>query len=260
MDNEEEALRLDLKTDPDIVKKQALWADLKPDMRVADLGCGAGVTTYSLRELLLPDANIFGVDFSQQRIRYAKNHYNEKGITFVCKDIREPLEDLGGFDFIWIRFVLEYYLSDSIKILENVLDILNPGGTLCVIDLDFNCLIHYGLPSRLINTVSGIIEHLQATADFDPYVGRKLYSFFYDLGLTNINVTVSSHNIYFGEMKENQVFNNIKKLEVAGKNSGYDFKEYGGDYNLFFQEFNTTFFNPRRFSYTPLICCCGNKP
>jgi SAM-dependent methyltransferase len=259
MESEQEALRLDLKTDPQAVKDQALWAGLEPDMRVADLGCGAGITTYCLSSLLSSGAEVWGVDYSEQRIHYAQKHYKKNNINYICKDIREPLQDLGGFDFIWVRFVLEYYRSQSFDIVQNILNILKPGGILCLIDLDHNCLSHHGLPSRLLQTINGIIEHLELTRDFDPYAGRKLYSFLYDLQLKDIDVKVSTHNLYFGQMPENQIFNSIKKLEVAGKNSGFGFDEYGGDYQAFFQEFNTAFFHPRRFSYTPLISCRGVK-
>ena len=49
MESEEESIRLDLKTDPKTIKKQAIWAGLKPGMRVADLGCGPGKTTFFLK-------------------------------------------------------------------------------------------------------------------------------------------------------------------------------------------------------------------
>lgn len=259
MESEQEAIRLDLKTDPRVVQNQALWAGLKPDMRVADLGCGAGITTYSLRELLSPDAEICGVDFSWQRIQYAQDHYNGDGITYFCRDIRDPLQDLGWFDFIFIRFVLEYYLSQSLSIVTNVTQVLKEGGILCLIDLDHNCLNHYGLPKRLLNTISGLIDHLQCTQNFDPYAGRKLYSYLYDLNFADIDTNVSAHNVYFGNINKNQIFNNIKKMEMAEKKSGYNFEEYNGEYQSFFEEFNTCFFHPRRFSYTPLICCRGVK-
>jgi ubiquinone/menaquinone biosynthesis C-methylase UbiE len=259
MENDQEAIRLDLKTDPESFKRQVLWAGLKPAMRVADLGCGAGITTYSLHELLPPGTEILGIDFSQQRIEYAQKHYSEDGITYFCRDIRHNLDDLGTFDFVCIRFVLEYYYSESFKILQNVSRILNPGGIMCLIDLDHNCLNHFGLPPRLITAISGIIQKLYDTADFDPYAGRRLYSYLFDLGFTAIDVQVTAHHLFFGEMQENQIFNSIKKLEVAGKKSGYGFEEYGGNYEAFFKEFNSTFFHPRRFSYTPVICCRGCK-
>jgi len=56
MESEQEAIRLDLKTDPDVVKKQALWAGIKPGMRIADLGCGSGKTSYHLNKLAKPNS------------------------------------------------------------------------------------------------------------------------------------------------------------------------------------------------------------
>ena len=54
MEDEQEAVRLDRKTDAATVEKQALWAGIKPGMRVADLGCGAGKTTFHLNRLGQP--------------------------------------------------------------------------------------------------------------------------------------------------------------------------------------------------------------
>ena len=99
MESDEETLRLDLKTDIEYVKEQALWAGIKPGMRVADLGCGPGKTTLSLHELIQPDGQIVGVDISEERIHYAQKNYQIRRIQYLCKDICEPLEDLGLFDF-----------------------------------------------------------------------------------------------------------------------------------------------------------------
>ncbi|MGA3085348.1 MAG: hypothetical protein ABSE95_11195 [Thermodesulfobacteriota bacterium] len=54
MEDMEEAVRLDLKTDPLVVEQQARWAGIKPSMRVADLGCGSGKTTSILNRLVQP--------------------------------------------------------------------------------------------------------------------------------------------------------------------------------------------------------------
>ena len=99
MEGDEESVRLDLKTNPEVVKRQANWAGLKPGMRVADLGCGAGITTYHLNELVGPKGSVVGVDIAQQRIDYAESHYAHSRIEYVRKDIRGPLKDLGGFRF-----------------------------------------------------------------------------------------------------------------------------------------------------------------
>ena len=64
----------------------------------------------------------------------------------------------------------------------------------------------------------------------------------------------------FGELKENEKFNWIKKAEIAGRKSGYPFEEYDGDFDAFMDEFNIFFRDPRIFTYTPLIACRGVKP
>jgi ubiquinone/menaquinone biosynthesis C-methylase UbiE len=259
MESNEETLRLDLKTDAKIVEQQALWAGIKPGMRVADLGFGSGKTSFYLHKLVQPNGEVVGVDIAEERIKYAKKHYRKKGIEYILRDIRDPLDDLGMFDFIWVRFVLEYYRSESFHIVKNISSILKPGGTLCLIDLDYNCLNHFGLSERLRRTIYGVTKAMEKNADFDPYVGIKLYSFLYDLGYQDIDVSMAPHHLIFGELNERDAFNWTKKLEVAVKRLGYEFKEYKGGYEEFFEEFTKFFSNPRRFTYTPLISCKGLK-
>src|SRR3989304_845224 len=191
MENDEEFLRLDIKTDTKVVKKQALWAGIETGMRVADIGCGSGKTTSILHKLVQPDGVAIGVDGSKKRIEYAKERYGVKRIEFKCKDIPEPLNDLGVFDFVWVRFLLEYYRSTSLDIVKNISAIVKPGGVLCLIDLDFNWM---------------------------------------------------------------------KKFEVISRKIHFNYEEYEGGYEEFLGEFNRFFVNPRRFTYTPVICCRGRKP
>lgn len=260
MESDEETIRLDLKTDPKVVEQQALWAGIKPGMRVADLGYGSGKTSYYLYKLVQPKGEVVGVDIADERIKYAKKYYNKKGIEYVRRDIRDRLDDLGFFDFIWVRFVLEYHRSKSFDIVKNISRILKPGGILCLIDLDYNCLSHFGLSKKLNNALKGMMKSLEHAADFDPYVGIKLYSFLYDLGYKDINACLAPHHLIFGKLKENDAFNWMKKLEVAVKKSRYHFSEYEGGYEEFLEECKRFFTNPRRFTYTPVISCRGVKP
>ncbi|MCF8050538.1 MAG: methyltransferase domain-containing protein [Desulfobacterales bacterium] len=259
MEGEEEALRLDLKTDPKILQSQALWAGLKPGMRVADLGCGPGKTSFHLNQMVQPKGAVSGIDISKQRIDYAITHYRHPSLDFEIGDIRKPLTHLGTFDFIWVRFVLEHHRSSSFQIVENISKILKPGGILCLIDLDYNCLSHYGMPGRLETSLFGVMEALQGSANFDPYVGRKLYSFLYDLKYSGIEVMLSAHHLIFGRLNKADEYNWIKKVEIAAKDSGYPFNEYEDGFEGFLSEFKQYFSHPRRFTYTPLIACRGCK-
>jgi len=260
MESNEEAFRLDIKTDTKVVQKQAIWAGIKPGMRVADIGCGSGKATAILHKLVNPNGVVVGVDGSEKRIEFAKQHYGINGIEFKCKNILEPLNDLGIFDFVWVRFFLEFYRSNSFDIVNNISRILKPGGILCLIDLDYNCLSHYGLPSKLEKTLFYIIRYIEKNKNFDPYVGRKLYCFLYDLGYQNIDVRVEAHHLIFGELKDIDAFNWMKKIEVVSKRINYQFGEYKGGYEGFLMEFERFFTDPRRFTYTPVILCKGRKP
>jgi len=260
MENSEESLRLDMKADIPVIEKQARWAGIKPGMRIADIGCGPGKITSTLFKLASPGGTAIGIDGSVTRLEYAEKHYGGKGIEFVCKNVLEPLGNIGTFDFIWIRFVLEYYRNNAAELLRNVNDILKPGGILVLLDLDHNSLNHFSIPDRLNNTLYAMMKILEKDHNFDPYIGRKLYSFMYDLGYQDINVDVSANSLAFGQSPETDMFNLTKKIEVIQNLICYDFHEYAGGYNEFIEEFESFMKNPRRFSYTPLICCRGQKP
>jgi ubiquinone/menaquinone biosynthesis C-methylase UbiE len=260
MESDEESLRLDLKTDPDILKKQALWAGLKPGMRVADLGCGSGKTTFYLNELVQPKGAAVGFDISPQRIEYAQTHYLTESTQYVMCDIREPIDHLEEFDFIWMRFVLEHYRKNSFEIVKNIASLLKPGGILCLADLDYNCLTHFGLPPKLEQTLFDIMEKVAKYGNFDPYAGRKLYAYLYDLKFEQLEVQLAAHHLIFGELDEVDKFNWMKKIDIAAKSSRYSFDSYPGGFEGFRQDFATFFKDPRRFTYTPLIICKGHKP
>lgn len=261
MENEDEIERLERKTDIAVVMRQALWAGLAPGHRVADIGCGTGKTTAQLGKITGPAGEVVGIDMSEDRIAYARKHYAGPGVRFVHRDFTAPLEGLGTFDFIWVRFILEYFGSTSRDIIENLSTILRPGGILCLIDLDLNCLCHYGFSQRLTRTIEGVMRTLTAEADFDPYAGRKLYRYLYDMAYTDIDVQLSTRHLIFGALNEAEAFNWRKKIEVAVKHSGYPFgAEYPGGYDEFFEEFTRSFAEEARFLYTPMIAARGRKP
>jgi SAM-dependent methyltransferase len=259
MEGEDEVIRLDLKTDGRVVEEQARWAGLRPGMRVADLGCGSGKTSRHLNAVAQPGGRTVGVDLAPQRTAYARKTYTAPGLEFVTRDIREPLDDLGPFDFVWVRFVLEYYRAKSFELVQHVARALEPGGTLCLIDLDCNCLRFHGLGERLEQSIRGVMQRLETHRDFDPYVGVKLYSYLFDLGFEDIRVQVTPHNLVYSRFSENEKFNWRKKAEVAGRLSGYDFAEYPGGYPEFLVELEHALTDPRVFTYTPLVACCGRR-
>ena len=262
MENDEEAFRLDIKTNPEAVRKEAHWCGIKPGLRVLDAGCGPGKVTAILQEQVQPGGSILGVDYSPERIKYAKDHYlsGKADIDFRVRDLRTPLEDAGLFDLIWVRFVLEYHRTESVNIVKNLTACLKPGGSLCLLDLDYNCMSHYEMPPEMERILSQIVDVMQRKYNFDPYAGRKLYSYLYDLGYEDIRMDMKAHHLIYGKIKEPDLFNWTKKLEMASRKVPNAFEHYPGGHKKFFADFTRFFNDPRRFTYTPLILCKGIRP
>ena len=261
MDNLEEEIRLEIKTNPDEIRQQAIWCGIKSGMRVLDAGCGPGKTSSILYKMIRPAGSLLGVDYAEQRIAYARKHYGGKsGLDFQLHDLRNPLNLKDTFDLIWVRFVLEYNLAESFEIVKNLTACLKPGGILCLMDLDHNCLSHYEIPKSIEEVLKKIIVKISTEFNFDPYAGRKLYSYLYDLTYKNIYMHLTGHHLIYGKARQVDIFNWTKKIEMVSEKLKMVFKDYPGGHKAFSKDFNDFFINPRRFSYTPLILCKGIKP
>jgi ubiquinone/menaquinone biosynthesis C-methylase UbiE len=259
MENAEETIRLEMKTDPEVVRNQARWCGIKPKMRILDAGCGPGKVTYILHEMIQPEGSILGVDYSQARIRHARETYGQPGIQFALRDLRDPLDDLGLFDLIWVRFVMEYNRVEGPQIVQNLTECLKPGGSLCLLDLDHNCLSHYQLPEQMEPILLKLMKRFEQEFNFDAYAGRKLYAYLYDMGYENIQVEMTAHHLIYGDSKDVDVFNWVKKAEVVSSKARESFRDYPGGHDAFFSDFLEFFDDKRRFTYTPLILTKGEK-
>jgi ubiquinone/menaquinone biosynthesis C-methylase UbiE len=261
MESEDEAVRLDIKTDPAALRRQALWCGVKPGMRILDVCCGPGKTTALLSEMIQPGGNIVGIDFSKARILYAKEHYGDKkGIEFRLQDLRQSMEWLGEFDLVWVRFVLEYFRKEALDLVKKLKNCVKPGGHLCLIDLDYNCLNYYELSEPMAAILPRIMNFIDEQYNFDTFVGRKLYSFLYDNGFENIEVELMAHNLIYGEIKDKDKFNLVKKIEMSEKKVESLIESYSGGYKQFKADFMKYWVDPRSFTYTPLLLCKGKKP
>ena len=76
-------------------------AGLRRGMRVADLGCGVGMVTSVLSEIVGPEGEVFGVDFSDAQIAQARtqmSHY-AKNVKFIKASAAETGLPHDSFDF-----------------------------------------------------------------------------------------------------------------------------------------------------------------
>ncbi len=261
MENSEEAIRLEVKTDQGRVQEEARWCGLGPGQSVLDAGCGPGKTSLILHGMVQPGGAVLGVDYSPERIAYADRHYRcEPNLQFELHDLRDLSDRYSGrFDLVWARFVLEYNRVEGREIVRNLKECLKPGGTLCLIDLDHNCLGHFELPPGMAEVMAAVMRRVDEDFNFDTYAGRRLYAYLYDAGLEDIGVDVRAHHLIYGKVRDEELFNWTKKMEVAALRLPEMFKGYPGGAAAFERDFRTFFQDPRRFTYTPVVMVKGRK-
>lgn len=261
MENREEIIRLEQNLVPEELKAQAEWCGLKPGMKVLEIGCGPGKSTSILWETIQPGGEIIGVSYLKNMIEHAKRTYgNRKGINFYLHDFTSPFSDIGEFDLIWVRFVLEYHKNESINILNNLKNLLKPGGLMCLLDLDHNCLNYYPISREMEKLIENIMESLQKKFNFDPYAGRKLYTYLWELGFKDIEVNIRPYHLIYGKIQEHELFNWMKKAEVLSERVPEIFNQYPGGNKGFLKDFKEFLLSKKRFIYTPIIMCKGKKP
>ena len=128
---------------------------------VLDAGCGPGNSTAVLAERW-PDAALTGLDSSPDMLRQAQKIL--PAVTFIRRDLRENLHDLGLFDLVYSNAVLQW-MPDPEETVLHLFDLVAPGGALAIQVPCSKPQRDYGprLESREVHTA------LQQTAQESPY-------------------------------------------------------------------------------------------
>lgn len=106
---------------------------LSPGERVLDIGCGPGLTTLAMAELVGPKGAAFGVDISPAMIDAATTRAEAAGadnVTFLVADAETAA--LGtGFDAVYSRFGVMFF-ADFEAAFANIASALHPGGRIAL--------------------------------------------------------------------------------------------------------------------------------
>jgi SAM-dependent methyltransferase len=113
---------------PDFELRRAfLRRELRPELRVLDLGCGDGRFTA---EIAAAGGRVVGAEVAQAAIDRARTRYPELAFERVEIDAELPFDD-GAFDLAWASEVIEH-VSDTARWLSEVRRVLTPRGVLLV--------------------------------------------------------------------------------------------------------------------------------
>jgi SAM-dependent methyltransferase len=213
MEDPREAMRLELKVDPDVWVRKYLAPHIKPRAEILSVGCGPGVI---LRKLcaIHPSIRATGIDISAERLQDAaeKNSYNSR-LTFVCGDAHSMQFSSDSFDLVYARMLFEY-LQDKERAAAEMVRVCRPGGTVLFQDLDGQLLWNYPEDPVVQRAVEEVVAGLEKTG-FDPFVGRKLFYLAHQAGLKNIHIQVECYHLIAGAVDPSILEQWELKLEIA---------------------------------------------
>lgn len=190
------------------LSEQAAWDDagararragLRPGMRVVDAGCGPGVVARQLAAIAGPTGSVIGFDLSEERLTSARTAPVAEGsapLEFRAGNLLSPPVEEGTADFVWCQYVLEYLPQPQLAV-DALARLLAPGGRLVIVDVDGIGLGHHPQPDSVAQGLDRLVTTLGATG-FDPYVGRKLFSFVRAAGLEDATAWVEPYRVVAG--------------------------------------------------------------
>jgi ubiquinone/menaquinone biosynthesis C-methylase UbiE len=84
-----------------------LEAGLRRGMRFADFGCGVGLVTALLADLVGPDGHVVGLDASAAQLAQAREHMPAAGTNFrfVAASATDTGLPRASFDLVYCRFL-----------------------------------------------------------------------------------------------------------------------------------------------------------
>ena len=212
MDDPREAMRLELKVDPEAWVHKYIAHHISPDLKVLDVGCGPGVILREIAELE-PTIQVTGLEISPDRVRIAADRHAGTRITFASGDAHAMQFASHSFDFVYSRMLFQY-LPDKQAALAEMVRVCRPGGSVLLQDLDGQLLWHYPESPNVQRAVETVVKALGKTG-FDPFVGRKLFRFAQLAGLENIKVDVECYHLIAGEVRPHILEQWKLKLDIA---------------------------------------------
>ena len=110
--------------------------ELKPGMKVADVGCGSGYFTIKIAGEIGPEGKIWAIDAWQEMLDYLDRRLQIEGfenVELVKVERDDPMIPKDGADLILMVDVY-HYIKERVAYGEKLLEGLAPGGRLIVLD------------------------------------------------------------------------------------------------------------------------------
>lgn len=195
-----------------------LRAGIRRGMSVVDLGCGVGMTTQLLAELVGPTGEVIGVDYSAAQVEQARallpaGLSNVRFVEASATDTGLPRE---AFDVVYCRFLL-IHLQDPEAALHEMHELLKPSGIMAIEDGDLTSATSE--PRSKLEEFSNLFGALGPKWGVDYTLGRRLFHLVLNAKFSQVEITFNQPVFSKGENK--------RLLELSVAEAGPSFVSAG---------------------------------
>src|SRR5262249_21622080 len=175
-------------------------AGIRPGMRIADLGCGVGMVTKLLAQLVGPEGQVVGVDASGAQLAQAKQRLRDKSanVEFVEASAIDTGLPTAYFDLIYSRFLLIHLTEPELALLE-MRRLLKPNGILVCEDGDLTSAASE--PTSALDAFADLWGRLGPHRGVDYTLGRRLFQMVQTAGFPAPEITFNQPVLARGENK-----------------------------------------------------------
>lgn len=168
-----------------------LLPELRPGMRLLDVGCGPGSITRGLAERVAP-GQVIGLDLSGETLAAARDDAAARGLENLRYEegsVYELAFADESFDVVYAHQVAQH-LREPGAALREMLRVMRPGGLLAVRDVDWGT-VSYWPPDPWIDRFVEVHFKTWYRNGGEPRMGRQLRALFNAAPVTGLHITTS---------------------------------------------------------------------
>ncbi len=181
-------------------RRMLVEAGLCRGMRVADFGCGVGLVTALLAELVGPEGHVVGLDSSAAQLDQARERMAAGGtnIHFTLASAIDSGLPPASFDLVYCRFLL-LHLPEPGRALREMGALLKPNGILVCEDGDLTSA--GSEPPSALGAFADLWGRLGPARGVDYTLGRRLFQMVQAAGFRAPEITFNQPVLARGENK-----------------------------------------------------------
>jgi SAM-dependent methyltransferase len=169
-----------------------LLPELRPGLRLLDVGCGPGNITVDLATRVAP-GRVVGIDRAETVVEAAREEAARQGATGVEFEVADvyalPYAD-GAFDVVHAHQVLQH-LADPVAALREMRRVCSADGVVAARDGDYEAMTWFpdndGI-ARWLDMYRAVARHNRA----EPDAGRRLVRWARAAGFTDVRASASA--------------------------------------------------------------------